>query len=150
MSLRELRRHAGRLAIVGFSGHSAPAELEELIEAFDLGRRECRGEHRDAAIASAGRLQQVEEGGVIRAVAGGLHEDAARKAEDAVQGEQRFLRRVVRREPPVGGERKHCVRAEHVEMRIAGERRRRKARLPRVGIGRRTVRADGQLGHALS
>jgi beta-N-acetylhexosaminidase len=37
MSLRELRRHAGRLAIVGFSGHSAPAELEELIEAFDLG-----------------------------------------------------------------------------------------------------------------
>jgi beta-N-acetylhexosaminidase len=37
MSLRELRRHAGRLAIVGFSGHSAPAELRRLAAEFDLG-----------------------------------------------------------------------------------------------------------------
>ena len=37
MSLRELRRHAGRLAIVGFAGHSVPAELTRLVAEFDLG-----------------------------------------------------------------------------------------------------------------
>jgi beta-N-acetylhexosaminidase len=37
MSLRELRRHVGRLAVVGFSGHSVPAGLRDLAEAFDLG-----------------------------------------------------------------------------------------------------------------
>jgi beta-N-acetylhexosaminidase len=37
MSLRELRRHVGRLAIVGFSGYSVPAELRHLIADFDLG-----------------------------------------------------------------------------------------------------------------
>src|SRR5262245_3925673 len=36
MSLRELRRHIGRLAIVGFSGHSVPAELGKLVRDFDL------------------------------------------------------------------------------------------------------------------
>jgi beta-N-acetylhexosaminidase len=37
MSLRELRRHIGRLAILGFYGQSVPRELRELIDAFDLG-----------------------------------------------------------------------------------------------------------------
>jgi beta-N-acetylhexosaminidase len=37
MSLRELRRHAGRLAIVGFAGHSVPADLVRLVDEFDLG-----------------------------------------------------------------------------------------------------------------
>jgi len=37
MSLRELRRHVGRLAVVGFSGHSVPAGLRDLAETFDLG-----------------------------------------------------------------------------------------------------------------
>ena len=37
MSVRELRRHAGRLAIVGFTGHSVPAELRKLVAEFDLG-----------------------------------------------------------------------------------------------------------------
>ena len=37
MSLRELRRHIGRLAIIGFSGHSVPAELRQLVAEFDLG-----------------------------------------------------------------------------------------------------------------
>jgi beta-N-acetylhexosaminidase len=37
MSLRDLRRHVGRLAIVGFHGHSAPDDLRRLIDAFDLG-----------------------------------------------------------------------------------------------------------------
>jgi beta-N-acetylhexosaminidase len=37
MSLREFRRHVGRLAIVGFSGQSVPAALRELAAAFDLG-----------------------------------------------------------------------------------------------------------------
>ena len=37
MSLRELRRHVGRFAIVGFSGHTVPAELREVAAEFDLG-----------------------------------------------------------------------------------------------------------------
>ena len=37
MSLRELRRHVGRLAIVGFHGHTAPDDLRRLIDEFDLG-----------------------------------------------------------------------------------------------------------------
>lgn len=37
MSLRELRRHVGRLAIVGFPGLTVPAELRQLIADFDLG-----------------------------------------------------------------------------------------------------------------
>ena len=36
MSLRELRRHAGRLAVVGFSGHSVPDDLRRLATSFDL------------------------------------------------------------------------------------------------------------------
>src|SRR6476660_662994 len=37
MSLRDLRRHVGRLAIVGFSGHTVPDELRRLVAEFDLG-----------------------------------------------------------------------------------------------------------------
>ena len=37
MSRRELRRHAGRLAIVGFTGHEVPTELRRLAADFDLG-----------------------------------------------------------------------------------------------------------------
>jgi beta-N-acetylhexosaminidase len=37
MSLRELRRHVGRLAIVGFTGHSVPSDLRRLAAEFDLG-----------------------------------------------------------------------------------------------------------------
>ena len=37
MSLRELRRRAGRLTIVGFNGHSVPDDLRRLAAEFDLG-----------------------------------------------------------------------------------------------------------------
>ena len=37
MSRRELRRHIGRLAIVGFTGHSVPSGLRQLAAEFDLG-----------------------------------------------------------------------------------------------------------------
>jgi beta-N-acetylhexosaminidase len=37
MSLRELRRHAGRLAVIGFSGHSVPDDVRRLAAEFDLG-----------------------------------------------------------------------------------------------------------------
>jgi len=37
MSLRDLRRHAGRLAIVGFAGPSVPGDLRRLVADFDLG-----------------------------------------------------------------------------------------------------------------
>jgi len=37
MSLRERRRHIGRLAIVGFNGQSLPSDLARLVAEFDLG-----------------------------------------------------------------------------------------------------------------
>lgn len=37
MSSRDLRRHAGQLAIAGFAGHTLPAELKGLAREFDLG-----------------------------------------------------------------------------------------------------------------
>ncbi len=36
MSLRELRRQAGRFAIAGFAGHTVPDDLRRLIAEFDL------------------------------------------------------------------------------------------------------------------
>src|SRR5690554_4417970 len=37
MSLREFRRHAGQVAIAGFSGHAIPSSLKALAREFDLG-----------------------------------------------------------------------------------------------------------------
>lgn len=37
MSLRDLRRHVGQLAIVGFPGHTVPADLKKVAAEFDLG-----------------------------------------------------------------------------------------------------------------
>src|SRR5437763_9051170 len=37
MSLREMRRHVGQLAIAGFAGHDIPSELKSLAREFDLG-----------------------------------------------------------------------------------------------------------------
>lgn len=37
MSLRDVRRSVGRLAIVGFAGHTVPTELREIAREFDLG-----------------------------------------------------------------------------------------------------------------
>ena len=37
MSLRDIRRHAGQLAIAGFAGHTVPADLRALAREFDLG-----------------------------------------------------------------------------------------------------------------
>ncbi len=37
MSLRDLRRHVGQLAIVGFDGHTVPPEVRSLAREFDLG-----------------------------------------------------------------------------------------------------------------
>ena len=37
MSLRDLTRHVGQLAIIGFPGHTVPADVKKLIAAFDLG-----------------------------------------------------------------------------------------------------------------
>ena len=36
MSLRDIRRHVGQLAIAGFAGHSIPADLRALAREFDL------------------------------------------------------------------------------------------------------------------
>ena len=37
MSMRELRRHVGQLAIAGFNGPSIPADLRAVAREFDLG-----------------------------------------------------------------------------------------------------------------
>ncbi len=37
MSLRDIRRHVGQLAIVGFDGHDVPADVRSLAREFDLG-----------------------------------------------------------------------------------------------------------------
>jgi beta-N-acetylhexosaminidase len=37
MSLRDIRRHVGQLAIAGFGGHAIPAELRAIAREFDLG-----------------------------------------------------------------------------------------------------------------
>jgi beta-N-acetylhexosaminidase len=37
MSLRDIRRHVGQLAIAGFGGHAIPAELRSIAGEFDLG-----------------------------------------------------------------------------------------------------------------
>ena len=37
MSIRDIRRHAGQLALAGFAGHSIPADLRKLAKEFDLG-----------------------------------------------------------------------------------------------------------------
>jgi beta-N-acetylhexosaminidase len=37
MSMRDIRRHVGQLAIAGFAGHSIPADLRALAREFDLG-----------------------------------------------------------------------------------------------------------------
>jgi beta-N-acetylhexosaminidase len=37
MSMKDLRRHVGQLAIAGFAGHSIPADLRTLAREFDLG-----------------------------------------------------------------------------------------------------------------
>src|SRR5215212_5456570 len=37
MSLRDIRRHVGQLAIVGFDGHDVPREIRSLAREFDLG-----------------------------------------------------------------------------------------------------------------
>ena len=37
MSLRDIRRHIGQLAIAGFAGESIPTELKAIAREFDLG-----------------------------------------------------------------------------------------------------------------
>jgi beta-N-acetylhexosaminidase len=37
MSIRDIRRHAGQIALAGFAGHSIPADLRALAREFDLG-----------------------------------------------------------------------------------------------------------------
>ena len=37
MSFRDIRRHVGQLAIIGFDGHAIPNEVRTLAREFDLG-----------------------------------------------------------------------------------------------------------------
>src|SRR5262247_2195331 len=62
-----------------------------------------------------------------------------------MQAQQRFLGGIVRREWPVSGKGEYVVGTEHVEMRIAGERRQRAAQGRGMRVGRWTTRRGGEV-----
>ena len=55
MSMRDLRRHVGQLAIAGFAGHSIPADLRTLARARVITPRTISGaDSRDQLITRRG------------------------------------------------------------------------------------------------
>ena len=76
----------------------ADAADTSVIEPLDLGRRRVGLEQGNAAIAAAAGGEQIEQHGMIAAVAGRVHEHAALKTEKIMQSEQILLGRVGRRE----------------------------------------------------
>jgi beta-N-acetylhexosaminidase len=65
MSIRDVRRHAGQLAIAGFAGHALPADLRALAREFDLGgiilfARNVESPEQVAEIAREARLLTQE------------------------------------------------------------------------------------------
>src|SRR5262249_61407449 len=94
-----------------------------VVEPFDVGRRRIGLEQGNAAITPPAGGEEIEQDGMIAAVAGRMHEHAALKAEKIMEPEQILLGGVGRREWPVRGIGKFAVRAEDVEMRVASERR---------------------------
>ena len=108
-----------------------------LVEPFDLRRRRVGLEQGNAAIAAASGAEKIEQHRMIAVVAGRVHENAALKAEKIVEPEQILLGRVRGRERPIRRIGKFAVRAEHMEMRVARERRQFQFRLLRIRIRRR-------------
>ena len=78
-----------------------------------------------AQVAAAARGDRVLGGAVVEAMHGRLDDHAARDPQRAVQGEQRLLGCIGRREVAAGGIGKARRRAEHVDMRVAGAGRQR-------------------------
>ena len=85
-----------------------------------------------AARPAAARAARVGHRAVVRAVAGGLHDDVAREAEVVAQREQLRLARVAGGVLPLGRVRELRARAEHVAVRVHRAGRRREPRLARA------------------
>src|SRR5258708_14540219 len=111
--------------------HAAEAELVELLQLH--GRRRWRRQRYAAVVLVSG--EQVGRSRVVEAMRRGLHDDAALDAQVLMQREQRFFRRVAgRRIAALRREGKSLVRAEDVEVRIAGAARQLELRLARLRV----------------
>jgi hypothetical protein len=95
---------------------------------------------RDAARASFRRQQRVDDGAVVGAVAGRLHDYVALEPEQVAQLPEFLLRRVARRVLALGRIRKEASRAKHVTVRIDRARRHGEARPRRIRMEGQPVR----------
>ena len=89
------------------------------IETLEFSVADRRLHKRDAAIGAAFGGERVGGGGIIGAVAGGVHDHAMFDAEQIVQREQFFLGRVLFGQAHVG-EGKAAFRSHDMHMRVAG------------------------------
>ena len=97
---------------------------------------EGRIDDRDAAVASAARLDGVEHGAIVGAMAARLNDDGPFDAEDRVQRRERLFRRIRRRIGPIRRVRECRARAEDMAMGVTRVRRHSESRCSRVRIGR--------------
>ena len=120
--------------------NTAKALCVETLElrVADRGRRQC-----DTAVIALLGGDGIGHHAVVIAVAGGLHDDAMPDAQQRVQREQLFLRRVGRNEGCAGGIGEHRAGPEHVHMRIAGALGQLQCGLVRRGEVRRFWIAHG-------
>ena len=61
MSTRDIRRHAGQVALVGFAGHSIPADVRALAKEFDLGGVILFARNVESPEQVAGIAREVQE-----------------------------------------------------------------------------------------
>src|SRR5690348_15583759 len=94
-----------------------------VIEPLDLRCRRVGPEQSNTAVTAPAGGEEIEQHGMIAAVAGRVHEHAAFKAEKIMQPEQILFGCIRRRERPVRRIGEFAVRTEYVEMRIASTRR---------------------------
>src|SRR6266851_3263965 len=101
--------------------HEVEAETAETlaVQLLQCRVRDRYGRERDAAVSPAARRNRIGDDTVVESMAGRLHDDAALDAQHRMQREQTFLRRVRRRERPIGGELKPCRGSEDVTVRVA-------------------------------
>src|SRR5258706_2994904 len=104
------------------------------VEALQLRVLYVSGEQRDASIAVLARGNEVRGCRVVEAVRRGLDDHAALDAEEAMQVEERLLRRVGGRVGGGGGEGKLLLRPEDLEVRVTGARRQLELRSRRPGV----------------
>ncbi len=109
--------------------HQAPDEVEThcaypgLVQPPQFGVGDVGADRRHAPGARTGRAQGVHQGAVVRAVAGGLHDDVAADAQVVAQGEQVVPGGVDGCVLPLGGEGELGGGAEDVAVGVDRSRR---------------------------